>query len=150
MLGKALLEMTEEKINALAERISSLLYAARKDPLLNTQLERTKNPSQYIEVANVHGYTINLHDLAVFLTLYKSDSTLVTINNLTGDSQLMLNWGNVSVGHLLSLCEEHGIVRPFCNLSRNPQKWIFGTPTNINSPKYKLGQCFLPRGHFAR
>jgi hypothetical protein len=92
---------------------------------------------------------IDFNDVAIFITLYKSEAKLVTINNLTGDSQLILNWGKVSVGHLLLLCEEHGVVRPFCNLSDNPTKRFLSLPTNLNSRKYKLGQCFLPRGYFA-
>ena len=149
MFGKALLAMTEEKVSGIAERISNLLHAARTNQRLEQQLSNAKNPAQYVEVANSYGHVIDLNDVAIFITLYKSEAKWVTIINLTGDSLLIRNWGKVSVAHLLLLCEEHGVVRPFCNLSDNPTKSFLGIPTNLNSRKYKLGQCFLPRGYFA-
>ncbi|MEQ8972595.1 MAG: Nif11-like leader peptide family natural product precursor [Coleofasciculus sp. C1-SOL-03] len=125
------------------KQIWDCLALAQQTPSLKQQLLSTQNPDEFIKIAFDQGYYFSQKELAWLLIDIKSSSSLVSINNSTGDAFCISNIGHIVMGYWVGLAEKWGLVPPFSNLSQ-PGNGLFGDEQD----PFFLDQCFLPRGYF--
>ncbi|MEQ9548705.1 MAG: Nif11-like leader peptide family natural product precursor [Coleofasciculus sp. G3-WIS-01] len=139
-------QLTQEELAwfvIIQKQIWDCLALAQKTPSLKQQLLSTRNPDEFIKIAVAQGYYFSQKELAWLLIDIKSLSSLVSINNSTGDTFVFPNIDGIEMGYWLELAEKWGLVPPFSNLSQ-PGNGLFGDEQD----PFFLKQCFLPRGYF--
>jgi len=139
-------QLTQEELAwfvIIQKQIWDCLALAQKTPSLKQQLLSTRNPDEFIKIAFEQGYYFSQKELGWLLIDIKSSSSLVKINNSTGDVFFILNIGHIEMGSWMGLAEKWGLVPPFSNLSQ-PGNGLFGDEKD----PFFLKQCFLPRGYF--
>ncbi|MEQ8386615.1 MAG: Nif11-like leader peptide family natural product precursor [Coleofasciculus sp. A1-SPW-01] len=139
-------QLTQEELAwfvVTQKQIWDFLYLAQETPSLKQQLLTTRNPDEFINIAVAKGYYFSQKELAWLLIDIKSSSSLVGINNSTGDTFIFPKIDGIEMWYWLELAEKWGLVPPFSNLSQ-PGNGLFGDEKD----PFFLKQCFLPRGYF--